>query len=88
MLQDIRKDGSCMFPTTDKWGALVSVDKVLYIEKYMALLDNEDVYKECRDNTKSMHYNVLKKLIDLKTSIGDKFKEQYNKICSQETAAP
>ena len=40
--------------------------KDMYIEKCMALLYDEEVYCECRNQTKSIHLKVLKQLLDLK----------------------
>ena len=51
-----------MVLTTYKGVALVIIDKNMYIEKCMALLNDEEVYCECRDQTKSIHSKVLKQL--------------------------
>ena len=54
-LQDLRKDDSHMVLAADKGNALVIMDKDMFIEKYMTLLNDEEVYKECRDQTKPIH---------------------------------
>ena len=38
--------------------ALVMIDKDLYIEKCMALLSDQEVYHECKDQTNSIHFKV------------------------------
>ena len=49
-----------MVLTADKGVALVAMDKDMYIERYMALLSDQEVYQECKDQTKSIHAKVLK----------------------------
>ena len=51
----LRKEDSCMIITADKAVTLVIMDKDMYIEKYMASYNDEEVYHECRDQTKSIH---------------------------------
>ena len=51
--------------TAGKGVTLVIIDKDTYIEKCMALLNDEEVYHECRDQTKSIHFKVVKQLLDL-----------------------
>ena len=46
--------------------ALVNMDKEMFIKKCMSLLNDEDLYQEYRDHTKSFHSKVLKPLLDLK----------------------
>ena len=48
-LQDFRKDDSHMSLTANKGLPLVIMDKNMYIEKCMASLNDEDIYKEYRD---------------------------------------
>ena len=52
----------------------------MYIKNYIALLNDEEVYKECRYQTKSINYKVVNQLLDVKKSVGHKFEEQYNKL--------
>ena len=59
-LQYLRRDDCQMLLTEDK---VVIMDKDMYIEKYMALLNNEKVYRECRHQTKSIHSKVAKQLL-------------------------
>ena len=61
----------------EKGVPLVIINKDMYIEKYMAIFNDKEVYSECRDHTKSFHSKVLKWLLDLKISIGPKFNNQY-----------
>ena len=42
-----------MVITADKGAVLVIIDKEMYIEKCMALLNDEKIYHECWDKTKS-----------------------------------
>ena len=66
---NLRKDDSCLALTSDKGVALVIIDEDMYIEKCMTLINDEEVYHECRDQTKSIHSEVLKQLLDLKDSL-------------------
>ena len=63
---NLRKDDSCMVLTANRGVALVDIDKDIYIEKCMALLIDQEVYQECKYQTKSIHAEVLKELLDLK----------------------
>ena len=45
-LQDLRKGDSGMVLAADEGGALVIMDKDMYIEKYMVLLNDEEVQKD------------------------------------------
>ena len=49
--------------------ALVIIDQDKYVEKCMALLTDEELFSECRYQTKSIHSKVLKQPLDLKHSI-------------------
>ena len=60
------KDDSCTILTADKGVTLVIMDKDMYIKKCMALLNDEEVYKECREQTISMHSKVVKHCFSLK----------------------
>ena len=53
----------------------------MYTEKCTALLNDHEVYRECKDQPKSIFAKVLKHFLDLKSCIGPKFKDQYNKLC-------
>ena len=66
---------------TNKGVALVVTDKDTYVDKCMALLNSEEVYKECRAQIESIHSKIVKQLLDLNNSIGYKVKEEYNKLC-------
>ena len=55
-----------MVPTADKGVTMVIVHKHMYIEKCMALLNDEEAYCECRDQTKPINFKVFKQLLDLK----------------------
>ena len=57
---------------------MVVIDKDTYIE--MALINDAEAYCECREQTLSIHSRVLKQHLELKTSIGAKFKVQYIKL--------
>ena len=50
------------------------------IEKYMALRNDENVYHECREQTKFIHSKAVKQLLDLEISIGPNFKDQCIKL--------
>ena len=60
----------------------------MYTEKCIALLNDEEVCKQYRDQTKFMHSKVVKQLSNLKISVGHKFKEQYNKLCHPDDNSP
>ena len=45
-----------MVLTAEKRDTLVIMDKDMYIEKYLALLNDNGVYKECRDWTKLSNF--------------------------------
>ena len=69
-IHNLRKDDSCMVLTIDKGVALVIIHKDMFIEKCIALLNDEEVYCKCKDQTKFIHCKVLKQLLDLeKTSL-------------------
>ena len=70
-----------MVLTANKGVALVAMDKDMYIEKCIALINDQEVYQECKDQTKSIHAKLLKQLLDLKKSKGPKFMDQYFKLC-------
>ena len=59
-----------MVLTTNKGVALEVMVKDMYIEKCLALLSDQEVYQEYKDQTKSTHAKVLKQSLDLKHSIG------------------
>ena len=75
-----QKDKSHMCLTSDKGVALVIIDKDMYIDKLMALLNDEDTYCECTIQTKYIQSKVMKLHLDPKTSIGPEFKDQYIKL--------
>ena len=79
-LNNLKKDGNHMVLTAYKGVALVVIDKDIYIEKCMVSLNDQEVYQECKDQTTSVHAKVLKQLLDLKISIGAKFKNQFIKL--------
>ena len=60
----------------------------MYIEKCRALLNNENVNCEWRDQTKCIHSKVVKQLLGLKISVGPKFKDQYIKLHSPSDNVP
>ena len=80
-LHHLKKDDSHIVLTVDRRVTLVIIDKDMYIEKCMALLNDEEAYHECRDETKSIHSKVVKQILGLKISIGPKFKDEYIEIC-------
>ena len=49
-----------MVLTSNKGVALVVIDKDMCIEICMTLLNDQEVYQECKDQTKSIHVKVLK----------------------------
>ena len=53
-----------MVLTEDKEVALVIIDKNMYIQKCMTLLNDEEVYCECRNQAKSIYFKVFKQLLD------------------------
>ena len=55
-----------MVLTVDKGVALVITNKDMYMEKCMALLNDMEIEKECRDQTKCFLSKVLKQLLDPK----------------------
>ena len=57
-----------MVLAADKGVALVIMDKDMYIEKFMALLNDVEGYKKCTDHINSIHSKVVKQLLDLKNS--------------------
>ena len=64
-IKTLREDASHMVLTADKGVALVVIDKSQYIDKCMALLDDTEVYKPCRDTTKKLHRAVQEALQQL-----------------------
>ena len=66
-LHNLRKDNNHMILTADKEVVLVVMDKDMYIEKFMSLLSDQSVYKECRDFIKSINTKVVRQVSDLKT---------------------
>ena len=66
--------------TADKGLALVIIDKGMHSRNCMALFSDEEVYKEYRHETKSIHSKVLKLLLDPKRSNWPNFKKQYIKL--------
>ena len=58
-----------MVLTANKGVALVVMDNDMYIEKIMSLLKDQEVYQECKHQTKSIHAKVFKQLHDLKKSM-------------------
>ena len=76
-LHSLRKDRSCMVLTAPEGNALVIIDKNMYTEKCMALRNEDEVYHECRNQTKSIHSKVFKQLLALKISIGPSLRDQY-----------
>ena len=60
--------------------ALVVMDKDTYIEKCMTLLNDHNLYQECRDLTKTSHNMVIKQLTNLKINLGLEFKNMYPKL--------
>ena len=50
--------------------ALFIMDKDVYIEKFIALLNDEEVHKECRDQMKTIHSKAVKQHLDLNNSTG------------------
>ena len=69
-----------MVLTLDKRVAVVIIDKDMYVEKCMTLLNDEEVYCECRDQTKSLIPKWLNNFSIYKNSIGPKFNDQYIKL--------
>ena len=61
----LRKDDSYNVLTADKGVVLVIIDKGRNIGKCMALLNDEEVYHEYRDEIKSNYSKVVKLLLDL-----------------------
>ena len=49
---------------------LVVIDKDMKIEKCMSLHNDQEMYQECKDQTKSIHAKVLKTTFGSKISIG------------------
>ena len=78
VLWDLQKDDSHTVLTAEKELAPVIMDKDLYIDKFMAVLDDENDYKEYRVQTKS---KVVKQLLDHgpENSIGYRFKDDHAK---------
>ena len=67
--------------TEYKGVVLVIIDKNMYIDKCVALHNDEKVYHECRQQITSIHSNMLKQCLDLKNYIKLKFKDHYIKLC-------
>ena len=82
-LHNLRKDECHIILTANKGVALVIIDKVMHIEKCMALLNGEEVYCECRDHTKSIHSKVVKQLLDLKTPLDQKLRTNTSNLPSR-----
>ena len=66
VLHNLKKDSNFLVITADKGIALVVIDNGTCIEKCMTLLNDHNVYQECRDLTKTIHNKVTKQLTDLK----------------------
>ena len=58
VLHNLKRDDSHMVLTATKGVTLLVIDKDMYIEKCMALLIDQVVYQECKDQTKSIHAKV------------------------------
>ena len=58
----------------EKGVALVIKDKDMCIEKYMALLNDEKEYHECRDKIKSIHSKGVEQLLTKKTPWDQNFR--------------
>ena len=52
---NLKKDDNHIGHTDNKEVTLVVVDKDMPIEKCMALLNDQEVHQECKDQTKSIH---------------------------------
>ena len=79
-IHNLRKYDSHMVPTAEKGVAPVVIDKDIYINEYIILLNKQEVYCECQDQAKSIHAKVPKQLLELINSIRPKFKDQYTKF--------
>ena len=51
-LNNLKKDDSHMVLTANKGVILVVIDKGMYIEKCVALLSDQEVYQECKDQAR------------------------------------
>ena len=76
-----------MFLSADTGVAIVIMDKDMYIEKCTALLNDEEVQKEYRDHTKSIHSKVVKHLLDLKLQLDTNSSNRRGNFTLQVTTA-
>ena len=76
-----------MVLSADKGVALVIIDKDMYIEKCMALPNDERIYCKCKDKTKSIHSKVVKQLLDLKNPLDQNSRISTSNFTPQMTTA-
>ena len=68
-LENLRKDKDCIIVTADKGVALVVMDKMEYITKCEALLQDNSVYQDLsKDTSPTIHKELVKILQDYKNN--------------------
>ena len=92
-IKTLREDASHVVLTADKGVALVVMDRSQYIDKCVALLDDTNIYKPCRDTTKKLHRDVEEALQQLNRDHGtsrlyDWSKQYYNKLLPTGNSLP
>ena len=92
-IKTLREDPSHVVLTVDKGETLVVMDKSQYIDKCMALLNDNKVYKPCKDTTKKLHRDIQESLQKLnrehRTSrLYDWSKLYYNKFLPMGNSSP
>ena len=73
--------------TADKAFTLVIMDKDMYIKKCMGLINDEEAYKECRCQTRSIQSKVVKQLLYLKIHLDKILKNSATNVTLQVTTA-
>ena len=70
-IKTLKEDGTWVVLTADKGAAMVVMDKSLYVDKCMTLLQDTNVYKPCRDQISQIHRQVQAALHRLKGKHGE-----------------
>ena len=60
----------------------------MYIEKCVALLNDEEVYRECRDQAMSIHSKVVRQLLDLRFQFDTNLRNNIINFALQMTTSP
>ena len=90
-IKTLKKDDTWVVLTPDKGVAMVFMDKSSYVDKFMTLLQDTNVYKPCKDLTNQTHRHVQAALHRLKEIQGKKHQWvqlHYNQLLSTHNSSP